>query len=589
MARTAHLNSSQHTRLRLVAAAWLLLAGLYIVRLFYIQVVEHAKYDDAAKITRQLNTTIRAKRGEIFAGGARPDQNALTPLALNRDQLVLISDNRKISDPLEFANIIASSTNATPEDRAALVQKISDRTRAYQPLIKDISATALETVQAQMNERGLIGLFVDRLPARLYPENDLFSQTIGFLGRDDKAQPIGRYGIEGFYNTRLSGTDGFVKTERDPSGGWIPVADREFQAAVDGDDIILTFDRAIQLKLCDALQKGVAAYHASSATGAVMNPKTGEIWAMCSVPAFNPNEYQKAEARTYNNDFIWHAFEPGSVFKAVTMSSALDAGVVTPDTTFVDSGTLQRDGFTIRNAGNKAWGTQTMTGVIKESINTGTAFAAEKLGREKFAAYVKNFGFGKLTGVELKVEEDGNIKSIDKKCSSCLANNSFGQGLTVTPMQLLQAYATIANGGVMVQPTVVRAWRAVEGGATVWNEPKEIRRVISKKAAEQITEMLRVAVAEGHGKKAGVPGYSVAGKTGTGQIAGPNGKYIEGTFNHTFAGFAPISNPRFVMVIKFERPQALYAESTAVPTFGAVAKFILEYLGVPHDQAVDKK
>lgn len=588
MSRFASTNTAQHTRLRVAAALWLVLAGLFITRLFYIQVVEHTKFDDAAKLTRQINTTIRAKRGEIFISGARFNQNTTTPLALNRDQLILISDNRKIVNPAVFADVIATSTNATAEDREMLLQKLSDRTRAYQPLIKDISVEVLEEIQIKMNELELVGLFVDRIPARLYPEKDLFAQTIGFLGRDEKAQPIGRYGVEGFFNKRLSGIDGFVKTERDPFGSWIPVADREFQSARDGDDLILTFDRAIQLKLCEALQKGVAAYNAKSASGAVMNPKTGEVWAMCNVPAFDPNEYQKAEGYTYNNNFIFQAFESGSVFKAITVSAALDAGAITPDTLFVDTGSINRDGFIIHNAANKSWGMQTMTGVIKESINTGTVFAAEKLGRDKFAFYVKNFGFGVLTGIELKVEEDGNIKSINKKCASCLANNSFGQGLTVTPLQLLQAYGAIANAGVMMRPTVVRAWRAPDG-VTEWNEPKEIRRVISKKAADEITEMLRVAVEEGHGKKARVPSYSLAGKTGTGQIAGPNGKYLEAAFNHTFAGFAPISNPRFVMVIKFEKPQALYAESTAVPTFGAVAKFILEYLGVPPDRTVDKK
>jgi cell division protein FtsI/penicillin-binding protein 2 len=269
------------------------------------------------------------------------------------------------------------------------------------------------------------------------------------------------------------------------------------------------------------------------------------------------------------------------------MASALDAGVVRPNTTFVDTGNVKRDTFTIRNAANKVWGTQTMTGVIKESINTGTVFAADAVGKDLFQGYVKKFGFGMKSGVELKTEETGNIKSLSKSGGVFLATASFGQGLTATSLQMVEAYAAIANDGVMMKPTIVYAWRTKDG-STTYQKPDEIRRVVSKKSADEMTEMLRVAVEDGHGRLARVPGYTVVGKTGTAQISGAGGKYTE-DYNHTFVGFAPMNDPRFVMLIKFEAPNEKYSESTAVPTFGEVAKFLVEYLGINPDKPAEIK
>lgn len=588
MTRTHPTHTTSHTRLRIVAVAWLVLVAAYIARLFFIQIVDHAYYNREASNARSINEIITARRGEIYARDARVQQDTLYPLALNRDQIQLISDNRKITDPAKVAHLIATNAQLTTDDETALTQKLSDATRAYQVLLKDLDETHADAVLAALDTEKIDGITIDRTPARLYPERDLTAHITGFLGHDAQGSLIGRYGVEGFFDTRLQGVNGYVRTEEDPTGGWIPVADRDFKPAQNGDDVILTIDRAIQYELCDALQRGVKTYSAVSATGAIMDPNTGYILAMCSVPTFDPNAYQKeTSAGIYNNDFIFRAYEPGSVFKAFTMSAALDVGAVTPDTTYVDAGFVKRDGFTIRNAGDKSWGTQTMTDVIKESINTGTVFAAEKIGPDIFQKYVHAFAFGQRTGIELKVEEKGDVRNLGKK-GVYLATQSFGQGLTVTPMQLLQGYSAIAHGGVLVHPTMIYAWRSPDGTTTV-NQPDQGTRVIKETTAQKMLEMLRIAVEEGHGKLARVPGYSVGGKTGTAQIAGANGKYLASGDNHTFAGIVPISNPRFVMVIKYEAPHARYAESTAVPTFGEVAKFLLEYLGVPPDEPVQNK
>lgn len=588
MARYIVQTDSETGRLRTAGAVWLFIGALFVVRLFYIQVVQHDKYTKQANGTRTLNQTIKAKRGEIFGRDARVGQQSLYPFALNRDQMLLISDNRKIEDPDRVAAVVAASVALSAEDAAVLRQKLTDKKRAYQLLIKDVKPELADALIEALEKESIEGLYFDREPARLYPERELLSHVTGFVGRTDKGEPIGRYGAEAYFDERLQGTNGYVKTEKDPFGGWIPVADRDFEQARDGDDLIVTIDRTIQLKLCQALADGIKKYSARSASGIIMDPKNGQILGMCNVPNFDPNIYQKiSDPAVYNNSAIFTAYEPGSIFKLVTMASALDAGVVTPNTSYVDVGNVKRDGFTIRNAANKVWGAQTMTGVIKESINTGTVFAADAVGQELFQGYVQKFGFGLKSDIELKSEVAGNIKSLAKSGSVFLATASFGQGLTSTSMQMVQAYATVANGGVMMKPTIVHAWRSA-GGATDFQKPVELRRVISKKSADEMSEMLRIAVEDGHGRLARVPGYTVVGKTGTAQISGSNGKYTE-DYNHTFAGFAPMHDPRFAMIIKFEAPQERFAESTSVPVFGEIAKFLLEYLGVIPDKPVELK
>lgn len=577
------------SRLRIVAVCFLLFGALVIIKLFYIQVIRHTTYTQQASVARSVKQIIRARRGEIFARDARHGQTQLFPVALNRDKFILFSDNRQLTDPQLAASIIAPfMSSSTP--RAALEQKLSAAGRAYQVLMRDIPREQLDLLLDQLTRAGVRGIYVDREPARFYPERQLFAHVTGFVGKDDRGFPIGRYGIEGFFDQRLRGTDGFVRTEKDPQGGWIPIADRELTGSRDGDDVVLTIDRTIQLAVCEALERGVRDYSALRGTAMVMDPKTGSVLALCNAPTYDPNAYEHvADAYVYQNDAIFRAYEPGSVFKAFTMSSALDARAVTPDTTFVDTGSVRRDNFTIHNAADKSWGKQDMRGVIKNSINTGTVFAAEKLGKEPFRSYVVAFGFGAPTGIELKTESKGTIKSLSKAGSVYVATASFGQGITVTPLQLITGYSALANGGVLMEPHVVAAWRAPDGSLQ-HRQPREIRRVVSERAAQDITAMMRAVVQEGAGRRAKVAGYTIAGKTGTAQMVGSTGKYLGDAFNnHTFVGYGPTNDPRFVMLVTYERPAAKYAEYTAVPTFGAVAPFLLQYLSVPPDAPVAQK
>jgi len=349
----------------------------------------------------------------------------------------------------------------------------------------------------------------------------------------------------------------------------------------DGSDVVLTIDKTIQYYACDELNNGLSKYGADSGSIIVMNPKTGAIIAMCSAPDYNPNDYNKVDdVSVYNNQSLITAYEPGSVFKAVTMAIALDYGKVTPFTTYNDTGVEKIAEYSIRNSDLKAHGIRTMTQVLEESLNTGTIFAARQVGIDVFADYVKRFGFGRQTDFDLTPEAAGDLSNLDKKHDLYLATASFGQGITVTPMQMVRAYAAIANEGKLMRPFVVEKVNGLDQSKIT--EPKTVGQIISKETAKQLGSMLVSVVQNGHAKGAQVSGYLVAGKTGTAQVPDlERGGYSDKTI-HTFVGYAPYDDPAFVILVKFDNVRnGRFAESSAVPSFQKIAKFILDYYEIP--------
>ncbi len=276
------------------------------------------------------------------------------------------------------------------------------------------------------------------------------------------------------------------------------------------------------------------------------------------------------------------AYEPGSVFKSFTIAAGLDSNKISPDSTYVDTGSIKEAGYTIHNSDMKANGLQTMTNVLEKSLNTGVIYVEKLLGNKNFADYVERFGFGEQSEIDLKGEAKGNINNLNNlKSNIQFFTASFGQGITVTPIQLAAAYSALANGGSLMKPQIVDKIVYANGSEEVV-EPQEIRRVISQKAALQTAQILRSVVVNGHGKRAGVPGYLVAGKTGTAQVVDAETKsYAEGKSVGSFAGFAPVDNPRFTMVVSLTDPKNVeWAESSAAPAFGELMKFLLEYYNI---------
>lgn len=596
-------------RLKLICTVIFLFAGIIVWRLFSLQILDHNFYSALAAGQHEIYQSLFPERGKILmqevVSTNNSGNNELYPLATNQSLYVVYADPRKIKNAEELAKTLADIFSAEEaadqknakegrEDSAEdellaeerkkkleeeILFKLKKENDPYEPLRRRLSETTIEKIK----ELKVEGLGFTPEEVRFYPEKNIGSHFLGFVGfKDDKK--VGQYGLEGYFNSELAGTQGYLESEKDVAGRWIPVSGRRWQKAEDGSDLVLTIDRNIQFFVCDKLQKNVQRHGADGGTVIVMEPKTGAILAMCSYPDFDPNEYSKVkDVNVFNNPAIFYQYEPGSVFKAITIAAALDVEKITPNTTYIDEGFIQIDGWTIKNSDEKAHGEQTMTQVLDESLNTGAVFAVSQIGTEVFRKYVSDFGFGTLTGIELDFETAGNIDSLNRKGRIWSATASFGQGITVTPIQMVTAFAAIANGGKLVKPYIVDEIRKNDGEIIMKTAPKVVRQVISSRTATLLGGMLTSVVEKGHGKKASVPGYYVAGKTGTAQVPKKDGSgYEKDVTIGSFVGFAPVNDPKFVMLVKIDHPRTtIWAESTAAPLFGEIAKFVLNYLKVP--------
>lgn len=574
---------AKETRLRCVWVVFLLLGGLVIGRLFILMILQHGYYTALAAGSREVYDDLFPKRGSVFIQDSRTREEF--PLAMNHDLFLVFADTRQIISDEEankVANKLADVFKYDDKKKLEVFLQLNKRTDPYEPIEKKVEEAVVEKLKAMK----LPGIGFVRKPFRFYPEGELASNIIGFVGQDEKGNDIGRYGIEGYWQKELAGSGGFMEGAKSAAGGWIPLAGWTFKQAENGADLLLTIDRSIQYQACERLRQGMKEYGAQSAALVVIEPDTGAIRAICSLPDFNPNEYGKVDsARVYNNTAVFTPYEPGSIFKPITMSAAINDGMVSPNTMFNDPG--EQVGFCdtpLKNANEKTFGVQTMTGVLENSINTGMVFVVGKLGREKFVDYAQKYGFGVKTGLGLDSESSGTIEALLQKrknsnkidCSTATA--SFGQGIMATPLQMATAFSTIVNGGKLMRPYIVEEARYADGRVER-TKPEEIRRVLSAEAASLTSGMLVSVVEKGQSTHAKVAGYYVGGKTGTAQIAGSGG-YTNET-NHSFIGFAPADNPKFVAIVKFEKPNRAWADSTASPVFQDVAKFVLQYYHVP--------
>ncbi len=491
-----------------------------------------------------------------------------------------------VSEPVATVEIVSDTEVLEVSEECLVkevaVEKISDLiTRLgktgdpYEPVAQNVDADALERLLA-LDIAGIDYVLKD---ARSYPETGFSGQVLGFIGRNSDDQSVGQYGVEGYFEDFLAGTPGELASQADASGSWIGVGSRAYTPAIDGGSLVLTIDRTVEYTACAMLKAGVERFDADGGSLVIVEPSTGRILAMCGAPDFDPNDFGNVEdIGVYNNQAIFTPYEPGSIFKPFTLAAGLDTGAITPNSTFSDPGFVRVDDRTIHNANDKTYGTIAMTTALEESVNTAMVWVEQRTGKDVFAQYVRDFGFGTLSGVQLNSEVAGTIDSLDRYGEVFAATASFGQGITTTPLQIAMAYAAIANGGTLMAPQIVDEMRYADG--TVDHIlPKQVRQVIDGKTAVTLSGMLVSAVENGHGKRAGVPGYWVAGKTGTAQIA-EGGVYSETAFNGSFAGFAPVDDPKFAMVVKIENPKSdhiLYAESTAAPIFGEIAKYLLQY------------
>jgi cell division protein FtsI/penicillin-binding protein 2 len=421
---------------------------------------------------------------------------------------------------------------------------------------------------------------------RFYPEPSLASHLLGFVGVNGD-NLTGRYGLEEFFEYELSGSPGYLQTEKG-SGSTIIVNDREYVKAKKGSDLVLTINRSIQHFVCKKLEESIEYHQAEGGTVIIVHPNTGAIIAMCSVPGFDPNDYRNvSDISIFKNPAVSDQFEPGSTFKTITMAAAIEEGKVGPNTTYKDEGQIMISGWPrpLSNSdfsSNGAYGVVDMKKVLEKSLNTGAIFAMRQVGSKTFVEYLKKFGFGEKTGIELGSESPGNIRNLlgDRIREIDAATASFGQGIAVTPLQMVMSYQALANNGKLMKPYIVS--EIINSDNEIQEiKAKEVSQVVSAKTANTVLAMLVSVVENGHATKAIIPGYYIGGKTGTAQIP-EAGSYSSDKFIHIFTGIAPIDKPRFVMLVKIDKPQgAKFAEATAVPLWRDIAEFLLNYYNIP--------
>ena len=636
-------------RWRLVVAIIFLLAGSLVYKLFILQVNHNNLYLALAANQQQVSSKLKPKRGDIYFTVDSGGKETLYPAATDREFAILYAIPKKIKNPQDLAkkfyeffdrnNLekdladknpdLASSSPAklekliatsTREEKINSYLKHFDRPRAvYDSLnnkkvdIPDLlklyaflansTSSPVRAKELSLKDNNVIynnklknngnnilkisGLGFRLQERRYYPEHNLGSHLLGFVSYDNaSSEGKGRYGLEEFFNSELSGKYGFLDSDQGAGHSLIVTDRQKYTPAINGDNLILTIDRNIESVVCNKLQGALKKYKASGGSVIVVQPQTGAIIAMCSLPGFNPNNYQDVKSiSVYNNPALLYQYEPGSVFKAMTMSAALDQGKVSPNTTYDDAGYLMIPGWPkpVRNSDyftHGGHGISTMNTVLEYSLNTGAIFAMRQIGIPKFTKYVENYGFGEKTGIELGAESSGNISSLLQKRVPEIdaATASFGQGIAATPLQMVMAYQAIANKGILMKPYVVKA--IIHKGLRENTIPKEVRRVISAKTAATISGMLVNVVNFHRGKNGFIKGYYIGGKTGTAQVA-DRGGYSTSKYFHTFVGIAPIDHPVFVMLVKLDNPDTAWAEGSALPLWRDIANFILDYYQVP--------
>lgn len=564
-------------RLAVLSVLTLLAGGLIVARLFLLQVLNHGFYVALAE-DRDLNAEkLQPTRGEIFfRDGSSTDD--LLPLATNREVRLVYAVPKRVSDPEQAADKLSELLSV---DRDALLARLRKPNDLYEPVQHDVPNELAAKVEALR----LDGIATAPEMTRYYPFADIMSQVTGFLGYKEEAR-VGQYGIEGYWEQALAGTPGALETSRE--NGIAGMLQRStIREARDGENIVLTIDRTVQFAVCKRLAAAVEKHSAEGGSVVVVQPATGAIIALCNVPTFDANHYTDTnDLNVFSNAAVSAQYEPGSVMKAVTLAAGVDAGLIEPMTTYEDTGSVQIGKYTIRNSENKTYGVQTMAQVLEESINTGAVFVVRKLGNERFREYLQRFGFGEPTGIALQGEAAGNIAPLEQKGDIYAATASFGQGVSVTPLQMAMAYAALVNDGKLMKPYIVDEV-IKPNGFREKTQPDVVRRVVTAQTAQTMRAMLINVVRKGHGKRASVPGFYIGGKTGTAQIPYPDrAGYDPNQHIGTFVGFGSLAEPKFVMIIKMINPHDVqFAESSAAPLFGDIAEFLTQYYRMtPDDQ-----
>lgn len=557
-------------RHRVIAFLVFAMFSAAIVRLYIVQIVDHEKFVKEAAITRQGAVSIPAPRGAVLDATGYPLATSIDTWDVYIDRVqwglqpvVAREAARGLAEffGLDPDGLFRLGLEARGGD--VLVQRQMDYARGL-----------------ALRDRDLYGVRLEPSQVRVYPEGDIAGQVLGYVGRDGK----GLWGVEADFDHYLRGKEGILSTERDALGRPIAFSARSERSAVGGGEVQLTIDRFVQAIAERALDNAIKKYNARSGQIIVMDPHTGAVLAMASRPsvrlgAINLDDPNLAEM--VRDRPITDLYEPGSVMKILTTSMAIDAGLVTPESTYLDTGSVEVSGYRIMNWDFSANGTTTVRKYIQKSLNTGSVWLSQKLGPEKFYGYMRSFGLGEATHVGLSGEAEGSFRTpADENWYPVdLATNSYGQGLATTPLAMLTAVSSIANNGMLMRPYVISRIITKDNVRTF--EPVQVRQVVAPKTAETMMGLLRDVVdgVEFHGAQ--VKGYEVAGKTGTTLVSIPTGYDMDSTIA-TFAGFIPARDPKVSVLIKIDQPTGglNLGGQVAAPVFAGVGAEIMKYYAV---------
>lgn len=551
-----------------IAAGTIVLVG----RLAQLQLLDHAQYAAEARNTHVAQETVSDRRGALL------DRNGF-PLAASEDAFDVVVEHKAWLDPATAAaaaKAISDVTHSNPQDMVSAVVN----TNVFEvPVARGLTYEQSVAV----NKLGLTGVRLVTSSRRVYPEGNLAAQLLGFVGRDN----TGLTGLEADLDGVLNGAKGTVTYERDGLGNQLALGNRTEVPPQPGADVVLTIDRYIQRLAEQELDRAIQEHKASGGSIIVIQPKTGEILAMASRPTadlLNPDLSDDSKIALFRNRAITDSYEPGSVFKLVTAAAALDLGKVTPDTHWYDSGVVNVSGWSIYNWDYSANGDQTVTQILSKSLNTGAAWMSGLIGPDPFYQYVDRFGFGKVTGSGLSGEVPGDVRTPQNDPDNWrqvdLATNSFGQGISVTPLQMAMAVATIANDGMAMKPHVVREIDSPGRVQTV--QPEQVGQVISPETARTLRQIMGVVVNGIPTTWLDVQGYKVGGKTGTANIAQGDGQYKPNAYISSFVGIAPLDDPQLAILVKIDEPKDVpWGTVVAAPAFGRIVQAALAHMDVP--------
>ena len=535
-----------------------------IARLFYWQVVKAEELSFLGRSQYGAFIKLSSKRGEIKTSDG-------FQFVSNKVSYIVFANPKEVKDVSKTA---MSLSNMLTLETASISADLS-LDRFWVPLKSDVEPELKEKIEALK----FPGIGFEQQSSRFYPEASIAAHLVGFVGKNSVGENKGYFGLEGYYDRQLRGKEEIAIQIHDALGRPILSRMNQRSSGIDGRTLVLSIDRVIQFSAENKLRDGVEKYGASGGMVGIMDPKTGNILAMASVPSFNPGKYIDYLEGVYKNPFISNLYEPGSTFKALIMAAALDSKVVKPETKCpVCSGPVSIGGYEIRTWNNEYHSDISMLDVIRYSDNTGMVYVQTQLGTQKMLSYLEKFGIGELTGVDLQGEVAHPLKTEDQLYPLDSATMSFGQGISITPIELLNAFSAIANEGKRMEPHVVS--KIETNGETIVIAPKAIATPISSTTAKVMTEILVNAVNNGEAKFARIKGYRIAGKTGTAQIP-IAGHYDPNKTIASFIGFAPADNPKFVMLVIVDRPTtSIYGAETAAPIFFDIARDILTYYNI---------